>query len=270
MPRPFRNADLRLSKRWLLTSVLLLCVGGCAPKPPGHGTAFIVVLDTNNSAAIQESPQSLARTEEVLRRRLHGLGVSFFVEPGGGERLIIKVRRSGSNQLDLVRKVISTAGILEFRMVHPDSAMLIDHGIVEPGYEVLKEQRVWTHGKTGELPYLVNKKPERGLSSKHIKKATVTRNRMTRQPEIAFELDTQGARLFEEITTEYQPKGGRFYQLAIVFDGKIYAAPRINGVISGGRGMISSSFSMNDALVLASVLENPAETPHRIIEERTF
>ena len=62
----------------------------------------------------------------------------------------------------------------------------------------------------------------------------------------------------------------RSYQLAIVLDGKLHSAPRIIGVIAGGRGVIHGNFEMKEAYDLANVLENPLEVPHRIVEERTF
>ena len=69
---------------------------------------------------------------------------------------------------------------------------------------------------------------------------------------------------------KYSPKGNKYYQLAIVLDGRLYSAPRIMGPIPGGRGIITGQFDVQEALALANLLENPLEAPHRIIDEKTF
>jgi SecD/SecF fusion protein len=265
-----RKLHLSLASRWIFTSALLLCVDGCAPKPPHHGTAFIVALDTNKLATVQEGSSSLTRTEEVLRRRMRGLGIQYFIERESERRLVIKVPQSSSNDLDMARSVIARAGILEFRMVHPESQALLQQDIGEPGYEVLIEQRVNRDGTKSINRHLVKKGAEQGLTGKHLKRAMVTRHQITKQPEIDFELNPEGAAIFANITKEFSPKGNRYYQLAIVLDGVLVSAPRIMGEIPGGRGQITGSFDVREAFELANLLENPLETPHRIIEERTF
>jgi hypothetical protein len=80
----------------------------------------------------------------------------------------------------------------------------------------------------------------------------------------------KGAKIFEEVTTQYSPKGNKYFQLAIVLDGRLYSAPRILGRIPGGRGQITGNFSLNEATTLANVLENPIEPPHRILEAKSF
>ena len=86
------------------------------------------------------------------------------------------------------------------------------------------------------------------------------------------ELDCQAGvqdMFFGEITTEWAPKGNKFYLLAIVLDGELESAPRINGPITGGRGVISGSFDLKQAFNLANVLENPLQAPVKIEEERS-
>jgi SecD/SecF fusion protein len=94
-------------------------------------------------------------------------------------------------------------------------------------------------------------------------------NHLTGAPEIEFQMDAEGARLFREITEEYQPRGNQEHRLAIVLDGELYSAPRINSVIPSGRGVITGSFDHKEAFELANVLVNPLEAPVKIIEERT-
>src|SRR5207253_364311 len=67
-----------------------------------------------------------------------------------------------------------------------------------------------------------------------------------------------------QITEQY--KGHRF---AIVLDGIIQSAPVIRDAIYGGDAVITGHFTEKEARGLASVLENPLQTPVSIEEERS-
>src|SRR5882762_5246183 len=201
----------------------------CAPKPPAHGTAYVIQIETNSTAGTRDATEVLSHTQEVLAKRLKALGVSGFFEQLPESKLLIKVPNSYRTKPEAVRQAISAVGRLEFRMVHPENDELVAAGIVDPGYEMLHQQVKGANGTTMERAYLVNKKPERGLTGKYIKRAMVTRNAVSDQPEISFELNPEGAEIFHEITKQYSPKDGRYYYLAIVLDGRLYSAPRIQG-----------------------------------------
>lgn len=155
-------------------------------------------------------------------------------------------------------------------MVHPESDLLIARDIPEPGYEVMTLlQIVKKNGRdeTVKSRLLVNKKPE--LTGEHIARADVTRDQFSNTPSIRFELDNEGARKFEQVTTEWQPKGDRVYRLAIVLDGELRSAPAIRSVISK-YGEISGNFTDREASDLAATLEYPLDVPLRIVDEKSF
>jgi SecD/SecF fusion protein len=102
------------------------------------------------------------------------------------------------------------------------------------------------------------------LTGKYVERANVSRNPLSNTPEILLRFDSEGSDKFAEIT---KANTGRF--LAIVLDGVLYSAPRINEPITGGSASISGSFDIKEAFELANVLENPLEAPVRIEEERT-
>ena len=225
---------------------------------------------TNTLQHSAGQPPSLIRAQQVMRERLKGLGVRSSVEPAGSNRILIKVAPMHSNSLAEVRRVLSKAGRLEFRMVHPESDKLIAQNLIEPGYEVLRMQQKSGRANPTLLSYLVKKKPERGLTGRYLRRAQVTRHPITDEPEIQFELDKEGAKLFGEVTREYMPTGNIVHQLAIVLDGQLHSAPRINEPIEGGRGMISGNLEIKEASTLATILQNPLELSPRIVEERDF
>src|SRR5256712_6709214 len=81
---------------------------------------------------------------------------------------------------------------------------------------------------------------------------------------VQLKFDGEGAKQFGKITEQY--KGHRF---AIVLDGLIQSAPVIRDAIYGGDAVITGRFGEQEARGLASVLENPLQTPVSIEEERS-
>jgi SecD/SecF fusion protein len=234
------------------------------------GTSFLVGMDTRNLSTNTERSVALGNAVEVLRKRVDKLGVAEpLLQPAGEDRILIQLPGISQAEMDSAKTIIEKAAYLEFRMVHPESDQLMAQGIVEPGYEVLREEVKGRDGSKQMVPYLVKRGAERGLTGKHLKRAYVTREQLTNKPEIGFEMDSEGEKLFGEITTEYQPKGNKKYQLAIVLDGELASAPFINGPIMGGRGVIQGNYDLKEAYDLVYVLENPLEAPVKIIEERT-
>jgi len=87
----------------------------------------------------------------------------------------------------------------------------------------------------------------------------------TRRPVIEFSFNSQGAREFAKITQE---NVGRPF--AIVLDGKVLTAPRINQAITGGRGIISGDFTIDETITLSALLRaGSLPAPLKVIEERT-
>jgi preprotein translocase subunit SecD len=84
-------------------------------------------------------------------------------------------------------------------------------------------------------------------------------------PVVSFRFDTLGARRFGQATQENVGK-----PLAIVLDGKVISAPNIREPILGGSGVISGSFSTQEANDLALLLRAGAlPAPIEYLEERT-
>ena len=81
---------------------------------------------------------------------------------------------------------------------------------------------------------------------------------------VALQFDSEGAATFGKLTEAYV--GKRF---AIVLDGEVQSAPQIREPIHGGRASITGNFTEEEARNLASVLENPLQTPVSVEEERS-
>jgi protein-export membrane protein SecD len=85
------------------------------------------------------------------------------------------------------------------------------------------------------------------------------------EPVVSFTFDSVGGRRFADATSNNVGK-----PFAIVLDGKVISAPRINEPILGGRGIISGSFTVQSANDLALLLRAGAlPAPLTVLEERT-
>ena len=138
-------------------------------------------------------------------------------------------------------------------------------GKLPEGDEILYQRRVDRETKAEtKVPYVVQKKTL--LTGAELNRAEVTAD--PNSPgnwQVAIEFNTVGTRIFGEVTE--QNVGHR---LAIILDGSLYSAPRINERIPGGRAVITGQFTVDEARDLAIVLRAGAlPAPVRILEERT-
>ena len=88
-------------------------------------------------------------------------------------------------------------------------------------------------------------------------------NNLTGTPEVSMTMNSDGARRWAALTKANVGKA-----IAIVLDGTVYSAPRVNGEISGGPSSISGNFTIEDTKDLANTLKSgrmPA--PAHIVQE---
>ncbi len=233
------------------------------------GTQFLLEMDMSraqtNAGVMMNADFIAEQAVEVLRRRVDRFGVSEpVIAPAGGGRILVQLPGLSESDKLQAKAQIQKAAFLEFRMVHPDSEGQISRGIVPPGYVRLYEMvPSGTPGQRIPQPILVKRTSERGLSGKHVEGAGVGHDPATGSPYVSFSLKPDGAQLFGEIT---QAAIGE--RMAIILDGEVVSAPRINGAILGGNGQITGSFTDKEAFELATSLENPLAAPLEVKEER--
>ena len=83
------------------------------------------------------------------------------------------------------------------------------------------------------------------------------------RPQVSMTMNSEGAREWAALTKANVGKA-----IAIVLDGVVYSAPRVNGEISGGQSSISGNFTIEDTKDLANTLKSgrmPA--PAKIVQE---
>ncbi|MBP3727133.1 MAG: protein translocase subunit SecDF [Bacteroidaceae bacterium] len=88
-------------------------------------------------------------------------------------------------------------------------------------------------------------------------------NQFTGKPSVNMTMNDEGARRWAQLTRVNVGKA-----IAIVLDGVVYSAPRVNGEISGGSSEISGNFTVEDTKDLANTLKSGRmKAPVRIVQE---
>ena len=199
--------------------------------------------------------QILAQAIEVMRRRIDEMGTrEASIQRHGDDRILIQV--PGLDDPQRLKEIIGKTAVLSFRFVNEN---VRPGGPIPPSSEELPAA---DSGRSG-LPssYVVSKRIMVGGDSLTEAQATFEQGR----PVVAFGFDAQGAKRFGDATRD---NVGRLF--AIVLDDQVISAPVINEPILGGRGIISGSFTTQEAQDLALLLRAGAlPAPITYLEERT-
>ena len=202
---------------------------------------------------------------ETIRNRIDQFGVA---EPTitrqGNDRILIQL--PGVQDPARAKALIGKTALLEFKLL--DERTSVEQalaGQLPETSEILYRRDVDKQTKVErKTPYVVQK---RSLLSG----AELTRAEVQADPnspgnwQVAIEFTPTGARIFGEVTEQNVGK-----HLAIILDGNVYSAPRMNERIPGGRAVITGQFTVDDARDLAIVLRAGAlPAPVVILEERT-
>src|SRR5467141_1119213 len=227
------------------------------------GTSFLIRLKGDKDV----TKGMLDQAVEVIRKRVDYFGASEpIISPVGNDRILVQIPGLDTAKIQEARDQLSRVAKLEFRLVYPDNGGRLK--AIDAGKEVIPpEYRIEVY----KPPTEGNEKPrEERLLVK--KKADLGGNRVSESHAyfgnegwaVQLKFDSEGAKQFGRITEQY--KGHRF---AIVLDGVIQSAPVIRDAIYGGDAVITGRFTEKEARGLASVLENPLQTPVSIEEERS-
>jgi len=228
------------------------------------GTSFLIRLVPGDKTI---NKGMLEQAVEVIRKRVDYFGASEpIISPVGNDRILVQIPGLDTAKIQEARDQLSRVAKLEFRLVYPDEGQRlkkIDAGqdVIPPEYRI----EAYKHaGEGNEKPIeerlLVKKKTDLGGDRVSGSNAYYGNEGWT----VQLKFDSEGAKKFGQITEQY--KGHRF---AIVLDGLIQSAPVIRDAIYGGDAVITGKFSEEEARGLASVLENPLQTPVSIEEERS-
>ena len=185
----------------------------------------------------------MAQSIEIVRRRIDETGTKEpIIQAQGSDRILLQV--PGLDNPAQIKNLLGQTAKMTFHFVEQNSSI----------------KTIRMQDRDGQS-YNINKKVI--LSGDLLIDANATY--YEGQPAVSFRFNTVGTRKFASITKD---NIGRIF--AIVLDGKVVTAPRINTIINQGSGVISGSFTVNEANDVALLLRAGAlPAPLKIIEERT-
>lgn len=237
-----------------------------------------IVLQASGTKDVPLTSDSLNRLRTVLEKRVNQYGLTEpTLQKQGIDRMIVDLPGVGDPQAAL--KLIGSTALLEFREVvqtlysaapllpqaerrNYDSDEEFNAAVkrwndykakLEESQSKAMEQARNFKGEEGQIVasdddgsvYLLGKPM---LTGNELSNAVSGFDQLGR-PDVSLEFNSVGAGLFEKAT---EATVGR--QLAMVLDGSVISAPRVNERISGGKAQITGHFSVEDAKGLAVML----------------
>ncbi len=228
------------------------------------GTSFLIQLVSEPDETGQRAPITKDKVDqavEVIRKRVDSLGTSEpVITPSGTDRILVQIPGLTPERLADAREQLQKVAKLEFRLVNPKTDSILQ-GLEPPDPTYMRAKEKITRGdKVIEGELIVRKKPD--LTGNMVNRAAAVFGQ--KGWEVVLGFTSEGGKLFGELTQKHVNQ-----RFAIMLDGEVISAPNINEPILGGSASITGSFTEQEARNLASVLENPLQTPVRIQEERS-
>jgi preprotein translocase subunit SecD len=216
------------------------------------GTGKFIEARMNDMALKQITDQAIGQSIEIIRRRVDETGTREpTIQRQGEARIIIQL--PGMDDPEHIKSLLGQTAKLSFHLV--DTSMT-------------------TKSLTGRGRHLILPMSEDPAQTMSLERKEIIRGEMLTNaqpsfqdglPVVSFRLDSVGAKRFCDVTRKNVGE-----PFAIVLDGEIISAPRINGAICGGAAIITGQFSVKEVNDLALLLRAGAlPAPLKILEERT-
>ena len=203
-----------------------------------------IVMSMNREGVRDRVNAATEQSLEIIRRRIDQIGVAEpTIQRAGADRIVVQL--PGVQDPTRIRELLGSTAKLTFHLMG-------EGGIGTRSLPGADDNQKYT------IQDII------AMAGDRLSDARAGFDQQGR-PAINFRLDTVGARQFGDITRQ---NVGRPF--AIVLDGKVLSAPTINEPIPGGSGIISGSFTTEQANDLAALLRAGAlPAPLTVIEERT-
>ena len=214
------------------------------------GSQLLYRADLTKKDPSVTDEQAMDSAIEKIQRRVDEFGAAQpTIQKQGTERILVQL--PGVQDITRAIRLIGDTGLLYFRELQVDEtgSPVLDN----EGNYVFEEEPATAESTDGE---------ERELTGQYLRSATQDFDEYG-APIVVFEWNSEGAHLFQQITSRnlQQP-------LAITVDEQVISAPIVNAVITN-RGQIEGQFTVEQARDLANKLNSGAlDVPLEIIDQR--
>lgn len=186
---------------------------------------------------------ALESVKSIISRRVDLYGVSESV-----------VRTSVGR--DQYRLIVELPGVSD-----PQKALVL----IGQTAELMFATPVYKDSTVSGQPELVDFQPTQ-LTGKDLESAALSFESQDRKPSVSLKFKSDGADKFSKITESYIGK-----PVAIILDGSILTMPRVDSVISNGQAIISGSFTIEQAKLMATQLNAGAlPVPIQILTQKNI
>lgn len=195
------------------------------------GSALTYTIQTDALPSGTDVNASVTSLRDVIERRVNLFGVreptvtTSYSQLAKEYRLIVEL--PGVTDVVQASKLIGETPVLEFRTLR-------------------KAALTATTTTTADFE-------NTALTGTYLKKAALTFDQTTQEPTVELSFDDTGAKLFAEIT-----KANIGKQVAIFLDGQPISVPTVNSEITGGKAVISGTFTVEEARLLVGRLNSGA------------
>ena len=216
-----------------------------------QGGTHLVYQSDLSQIEENEKATALEGVRDVIERRVNAFGVSEpVVQTTQKDRLIVEL--AGVKDVHQAIKMIGETPLLEFK-----------EEMNEEEKNNLREQFKDSNIPEEYLSQFFYKGAD--LGGKQLDRADVIFNPNTYEPEVQLQFNSEGKKLFAEITERNVGK-----RVAIYLDGMPISIPVVNEPITDGKAVISGSFSIDEAKTLVQRLNAGAlPVPIKLISQQT-
>ncbi len=227
---------------------------------PNGQRSHLISISDEGKVSITPSEQAVtdrisavvSQAIEIVGRRVNETGVNEpTIQRQGADRILIQLPGLGDPQriIDLLGQTAQ----MTFHLV--DLSASASSGRAPAGAKILPS------AEEGEPSYVIKNRVM--VSGENLEDAQATFQQG--QPVVSIRFNGLGGKQFGKVTSD---NVGRPF--AIVLDGKVISAPRINEPILGGSAVISGGFNIQGAQDLALLLRAGAlPAPLKVIEQRS-
>jgi protein-export membrane protein SecD len=198
------------------------------------GSALTYKIDTSSIPKGTDVAESVSALRDVIERRVNLFGVreptvtTSYSRLSSEWRLIVEL--PGVTDVVAAEKMIGETPVLDFRT---------------PKVNAIKD--------ASSSLSLIDDYEQTLLTGRYLDKATLEFNQTTNKPTIGLVFNDAGSKLFAEIT-----KANIGKPVAIFLDGAPISVPTVNEEITGGKAVISGSFTIDEARILVGRLNSGA------------